>query len=274
MTHLILATLCLLTYVPAAEAKESIFSSFYNSLTVRPQSATAKTDQYAFLEDKNYKGNKRIPNFSSAKKILKRYNLFFNETLYCGCPIVQDKLVDTKTCGYVPPSASKRAGKIEIEHVVPASALSEGIAYNPLVCGKKDKRTCLEKTNSQYAYRTADLYNLFPEDGLTNLIRSDKPHEELTSSDKSFGRCDIKVNSRGFTARKEAKGIVARTYMYMNYAYPETHVISGKNQKLYEAWNKMYPVSAKECTRAKMIERVQENANPFVKKPCQEKNLW
>lgn len=217
--------------------------------------------------------NTRIPNFNNSKKILKKFPIFNEETLYCGCKIVGAK-VDMASCGYVPPSTSKRAGKVEWEHVVPASALSQGVAYNKSLCGKKSKRACLENKVPDYARRTADLYNLYAEDGLVNQIRSDKPQEELTDSEKSFGKCDIKTNKRGFTPRKEAKGIVARIYLYMDQAYPQAHVVSNKNRKLYEAWNKMYPVSKKECERVKFIEKLQQNENIFVKKPCQELKLW
>lgn len=220
-------------------------------------------------------GNERVPDFNNAKKILNRFDVFSETTLYCGCKVVKGKNIDMKGCGYVPPKKSKRAGKMEWEHVVPASALSGGIAYNKKLCGKKkSKRQCLESTNGTYARRLGDMYNLYAEDGLINHLRSDKPHEELTSSDKSFGKCDIKIGKHGFTARKEARGIVARTYLYMDKTYPNIGIISSKNRKLYDAWNKLYPVTSWECNRTKKIESLQGNENEFVKKPCQEKNLW
>lgn len=218
--------------------------------------------------------NTRVPDFNSSKKILKRFDIFNQETLYCGCKIKNGNQVDPSSCGYVPPSNSKRALKVEWEHIVPASSLSEGIAYNKSLCGKKSKRACLESTNKDYSFRTADLYNLVAEDGLINLLRSDKPMEELTASERNFGKCNIKVNKRGFTPRPEAKGFVARTYLYMNKAYPSTHVVSNKNRKLYEAWNKMYPVNKAECERAKKIESLQLNANDFVKEPCKALGLY
>ena len=136
--------------------------------------------------------NNRIPNFNNSKKILKKFPIFNEETLYCGCKISGNK-VDTASCGYIPPSASKRAGKVEWEHVVPASALSQGIEYNKSLCGKKSKRACLEAKVPDYAFRTADLYNLYAEDGLINQIRSDKPQEEVVSSEKSFGKFSTSV---------------------------------------------------------------------------------
>lgn len=218
--------------------------------------------------------NKRIEDFNQAKKILRRFDVFQKETLYCGCAIERGKKVSTTSCGYVPPKKSKRALNMEWEHVVPASALSGGVPYNRKLCKKKSKRQCLEQTDKVYAKRLGDLYNLVAEDGLINHLRSDKPHEELTSSSKSFGKCDIKIGKHGFTPRKEAKGVVARTYLYMDSAYPTAKVISNKNRKLYEAWSRMYPVSPWECERAKKIESLQGNPNEFVKKPCQEKKLY
>lgn len=43
--------------------------------------------------------------------------------------------------------------------------------------------------------------------------------------------------------------------------------------ELMDAWDKMYPVDAWECTRARRIERLQGNENPFVKERCQEAGL-
>lgn len=35
--------------------------------------------------------NTRIPDFNNSKKILKKFDLFNQETLYCGCKIVGGK---------------------------------------------------------------------------------------------------------------------------------------------------------------------------------------
>jgi deoxyribonuclease-1 len=42
--------------------------------------------------------------------------------------------------------------------------------------------------------------------------------------------------------RPEAKGEIARTYMYMERAYPGHGIISNKNEKLFQAWDKADPV--------------------------------
>ena len=51
----------------------------------------------------------------------------------------------------------------------------------------------------------------------------------------------------------------------MDWAYPGHGIISKKNRKLFEAWDKGDPVDAWECERCGRIEGIQGNENPFVK---------
>ena len=52
--------------------------------------------------------------------------------------------------------------------------------------------------------------------------------------------------------------------MYMDKAYPGKGIISQSNQKLFEAWDKLDPVDDWERERARRIEAVQGNRNPFI----------
>ena len=47
-------------------------------------------------------------------------------------------------------------------------------------------------------------------------------------------------------------------------AYPGRGVISRQNEKLFEAWTKEDPVDGWERERARRIEQIQGNRNPFV----------
>ena len=60
------------------------------------------------------------------------------------------------------------------------------------------------------------------------------------------------------------RGEIARTYLYMDSVYPGRGIISNKNRKLFDAWNKSDPVDEWECERAKRIERIQGNVNEVV----------
>ena len=56
--------------------------------------------------------------------------------------------------------------------------------------------------------------------------------------------------------------------MYMDWAYPGHGIISNKNRKLFEAWDKADAVDEWECERNRRIEEIQGNVNPFVKGKC------
>jgi deoxyribonuclease-1 len=52
--------------------------------------------------------------------------------------------------------------------------------------------------------------------------------------------------------------------MYMEWAYPGHGVLSRSNQKLFAAWNTEDPVDDWERERARRIEAIQGNRNPFL----------
>jgi deoxyribonuclease-1 len=234
--------------------------------------------------------NERIANFRSAKKIAVRIHQDHPTTLYCDCRY-SGKKVDLASCGYRVQSDAKRAVRLEWEHVVPAEAFGnaftewrEGAAH----CRRKGKtfkgRKCAE-TNPEFSRMEADLHNLWPEIGELNGLRSNFSMAQLRAPETKaegqaarqaraepnpspFGRCRVWIEDRKFEPMDSAKGIVARTYLYMQAAYPGRGIVSDKNQKLFEAWNKQYPVTDWECRRERLIFAKQGNANPFVRDVC------
>ena len=52
------------------------------------------------------------------------------------------------------------------------------------------------------------------------------------------------------------------------WAYPGHGIISKKNRKLFQGWDRQDPVDAWECERYKKIEMVQGNENPFAERAC------
>ena len=64
------------------------------------------------------------------------------------------------------------------------------------------------------------------------------------------------------------KGVVARTYMYMDLSYPNRGIISDKNRKLFDVWDKLYPANKWECERARIIESMQGNQNQILEARC------
>ena len=50
--------------------------------------------------------------------------------------------------------------------------------------------------------------------------------------------------------------------------------MSKSQRQLMNAWDKMYPVDAWECTRAKKIASLQKSMNDIVKSRCQSAGIW
>jgi deoxyribonuclease-1 len=123
----------------------------------------------------------------------------------------------------------------------------------------------------------ADLYNLFPEVGEVNGLRSNYSMAEIGALGRfagtSFGGCAARVFESKFEPMDFAKGTVARAYLYMDYAYPGHGVVSAKNRKLYEAWDRLFPVEAWECELYREIKRAQGNENPVLASRCGARGL-
>ncbi len=223
-------------------------------------------------------GNEKIRNFTQAKKLAAKIHAEHPFTIYCNCRY-EGKTIDLESCGYRPHKDNRRARSLEWEHVVPAESFGqafvewrEGAAF----CMRKGRhfkgRKCAEK-NAEFARMEADLYNLWPEVGELNGLRNNFSMAALGGAEThapraSFGACKAVVSGKKFEPMDLAKGIVARTYQYMDGAYPGRGIISDKNRKLFEAWDKMFPVTDWECQRAEKIRAVQKNENPILQERC------
>jgi deoxyribonuclease-1 len=213
-------------------------------------------------------GNYAVKNFQVAKKILPKIYQGHEETIYCGCRYY-GKEVNLNSCGYIPKRKTDRAKRLEWEHVVPAEAFGQSFAewrVGRSDCKGKGRR-CAQK-NPEFARMEADLYNLWPVIGELNGLRSNYSMAELTEQPSQFGGCKAKVFEQKFEPEDKYKGIIARTYMYMDKEYPGRGIISGKNEKLFQAWSKLYPVTAWECERSKRIKQVQKNENQITEQLC------
>jgi deoxyribonuclease-1 len=223
------------------------------------------------------RGNERIRNFREAKKIAAKLHAKRALTLYCRCKYV-GKVIDGSSCGYVGAGDPRRAARLEWEHVVPAEAFGQSFVEwregAPRCKTKKKKyrgRRCAEK-NPEFARMEADLYNLFPEVGEVNGLRSNYSMAEIGALGKaagtSFGGCAARIFESKFEPMDFAKGTVARTYLYMDAAYPGHGVVSNKNRKLFEAWDKMHPIEPWECELYRQIKEAQGNENPVLAERC------
>lgn len=229
------------------------------------------------------RGNTKILKFRNAKKRLRKLyrslaksgDLSLSRTIYCGCGF-NGKKVNFKSCNYKPkfPKTKKgkknqRAYRIEWEHVVPAHAFGQSFSgwkdgKSHKECKKLSNRKCAAKMHPEFRRMEADIFNLFPAIGEVNAIRSNYSMAEIPGEVREFGGCDVEIVDRKIEPRKEVRGDIARIYFYMDWAYPGKGIISKKNRKLFESWNKEDPVSKSEILIAENKMVIQGNCNPFV----------
>lgn len=223
------------------------------------------------------KGNARFDSFNDAKRFLER-SVYrdHRSTFYCQAQFDMRKNIKLPK-GFTSPAHAGRMQRLEWEHIVPAenfgrtfAAWREGHSSCVDNHGKAFKgRSCAEKFSPEYRYMQADLHNLQPAIGAVNALRSNYNFTQLASdTPATFGTCPMKILGNKVEPPEYTRGPIARTYLYMAWAYPEHFRMSDQQVKLMQAWDKMHPVSAWECEREKRISRLQGNENPFVRQGC------
>jgi len=228
------------------------------------------------------RGNTTFQSFNKAKKILLK-EVYYDHltTFYCGCPFsINKKIIPSDK--YTPKKKWKRAYRLEWEHIVPAHAFGQSFSEwrngHPECVSSKGKpfkgRNCTRKMVVTFRYMESDMYNFVPAVGEINGLRSNYSFGMIPGEKREFGNCDMEIENRKAEPPPEKRGNIARTYFYMDWAYPGHGIISKKNRKLFQAWDKEDPVDAWECERCQRIEEIQGNENPFVKEPCQAVGLW
>jgi deoxyribonuclease-1 len=187
-----------------------------------------------FLADPNFSGNKKIKNFSQAKKIIKQNNYFgITEEMYCGCQFKKSRIAIDASCGLRPRKNEDRAYRIEFEHIVPfENQVGHTAAWlnGDKECGEKHGRKC---ASIVFAHMEGDLWNLWPAAGELNADRSNFSFAELTGPRDQYGKCDFKVEDRKVAPRDSVKALIAYTYMYFQKTYApylKTNYISSKNE--------------------------------------------
>lgn len=228
------------------------------------------------------KGNRKIQSFTKAKKILIREIYRGHQTtFYCGSQYTQGRYVIHNT-GYVPKRKSRISRRLEWGRIVPVDAFgqsfSEWTEGHPKCVDKWGKpfkgRNCADKMNISFRYMQSDLYNLVPAIAEIRRLRSNYSFGMIPDEKQEFGDCDIEIAYDKVEPPSGVRGDIARIYFYMDWAYPGHDLISKKNEKLFKVWDQQDAIDAWECQKAKRIEAIQTNENPFVKKACEAAGLW
>jgi deoxyribonuclease-1 len=160
--------------------------------------------------------------------------------------------------------------------VVPAHAFGQSFTewreWNPSCIDSKWNsfkwRNCASKVNQEYRYMESDMYNLVPSIWSINALRSNYSFVMIPGETREFWTCDIEIQDQKVEPKEEIRWDIARIYMYMDLTYPDRWIISEKNKKLYDVWNREDVVSEKECERYKSIKAIQGNENVILAEAC------
>lgn len=228
-------------------------------------------------------GNHKIQTFSRAKKQLQSIysQLNLKTSFYCDCEFIKTKktnLVNYKHCSYNnhlytnKKKLSKRATRIEWEHIVPISEFGQQLdswTHGHKACKSKRGRKCARKVNKFFGLIEADMHNLVPAIGEVNQLRSNYNMTNIFGEKRNFGSCDLEIYNYQIEPASHKKGNVARIYKYMNASYPEFNIISTpQEQNLFDSWDKSDPVDTAECKREQAIFKIQGNHNNYIYLAC------
>lgn len=219
--------------------------------------------------------------YNKAKKMLYTYVYPTNAlktTLYCQNKFNSKRQIVGVPDGFSASGNKKRFNRVEAEHVV---AISNIAKHYPQYFGSHEQcvsskgkpfkgRNCVEKTSKSFRFANSDLYLLYPANGLINLLRSNYNFAEVSGSPPSkITGCDIVIDQKNrlVEPRDEIKGVVARVHLYAANAYP-VFKLSNKQQQLFDAWDRLYPITAEECRREKIIRNIQRSENPILRQRC------
>jgi len=191
-----------------------------------------------------------------------------DRTFYCGCRYQSDgdsdgsgKITDTAVCGYVaPPTHANRAGRVEWEHIVPASLMPA----RQFECwaGQGGSRQRCQDTDPRAQGMIFDLHNLAPSIGQVNALRGNDRYADLPDETSDFGGCLIEDSSNRFEPPDCHKGDVARVWFYMQLRHGVE--IPSTELAMFVQWAAQDPVSPWESKREKRIANYSRVINPFV----------
>ena len=127
-----------------------------------------------------------------------------SNTFYCGCDYTSDgdgdgssRIDPELTCGYEGPSThSHRAGRVEWEHIVPASLMPA--RQRECWAGPGGSRGRCEDSDPVAQAMIFDLHNLAPSIGQVNALRDNDRYGKLPEWTSNFGACPIEDTNGTF----------------------------------------------------------------------------
>ena len=206
--------------------------------------------------------------FSQSKKILlKQIYPDHQKTFYCENSYKLD-IVDGKEKTviindinrYSPRKPNRPESKfVNWEHVMPASKLG-----STLVCWKNGGRKAC-RNDTLFKKMESDMHNLVPSIAELNSDRGNFEFGDKLPTPEQYGQCRFEVDFKAKRAypREDIRGDIARIYFYMSDKYNIN--LSKQERRMMEVWDKQDPIDEWERIKNKRVEKLQGNANPYIK---------
>lgn len=210
-------------------------------------------------------------NFNQAKITAKKIFQDHRITLYCNCEYDERHQINLASCKMQQASEKKRALRVEFEHMTPAETFGRQLPCwrEPLCTDARGKpykgRRCCSKIDPRFRKMEAELYNLWPAEGLVNQARSNYRYALVGTSENFYG-CTIQIDKshRRVEPDEQIKGLVARASLFMSDLYQLK--LSDAQRKLFIAWDRLYPPSAWEKQWAQRVAEKEGYKNPYIEK--------
>lgn len=245
------------------------------------------------------KGNKHSQSLYAVKKeMADKVYYDHRRTLYCdaeydkfkrikrlqGFRLPDIRKVDFRVYDISEEELQLKAERMEWEHIVPAEnfgrTFKEWNSGHSNCVSRKGKpykgRGCAEQESEEFRYMYTDMYNLYPSIGAVNYLRANFNFTQFNEKDSIssiFGSCMMKISKNRVEPRDDIKGMIARTYFYMEKSYPR-YKIGEPMRSILKVWDMKFPINEWECKRAYRIEKLQGNANEIIKSTCTDKGWY
>lgn len=152
--------------------------------------------------------------------------------------------------------------------MLPAEQFGQQFAcWREPLCESKGKtykgRRCCTKMDERFKQAEAELYNLWPAEGLVNQVRSNYRYGEVSDKTLFYG-CAVFIDKSARKAEPDdrIKGLVARANLFMADKYQIK--LSPSQRQLLNAWNKRYPPDEWELAWALKVAAVEGYENPYI----------
>ncbi len=133
-----------------------------------------------------------------------------------------------------------------------------------LSCWKEGGRKACKK-DPIFNEMEADMHNLVPAIGEVNGDRSNYRYGADIPKVGQYGQCKFEVDFKAKRAypKEDIRGDIARIYFYMSDKYNIN--LSKQERRMMEVWNKQDPIDEWERVKNERVEKLQGNANPYIK---------